>query len=114
MVFIGEALVSERHRLSIVSMFGEDHSSAQVLGQGCGHESRVVVECPDISFVSAVEEDWALFLIVVLQVNQVPHLVCGVVRSIKVVNRHIKEQFLWKLSSGLFDLPLDFALMLWA
>jgi len=75
-LFAREALISKRHRFSVVSMLSKHDSRAEILSESCGHEARVVVECPNVTLVSSIEKDCSLAFIVVLGVYQVSHLVC--------------------------------------
>jgi len=52
----------ERPAFSEVSVLSENDKGSEVLGQSLGHETGVLIESPDVTLVSGVEQDGAELL----------------------------------------------------
>ena len=61
-----------------VPVLGKHDQSAVLLRECFGHETRILIEVPDASFVASVEEDWSWLqfsmVVVILIINDVLHL----------------------------------------
>jgi hypothetical protein len=95
-VIFREGLIAERKGLSVISMLSEQYKAIESCRKILSHEAGVVIEGPNISFISAIEQDWWILIswLHVRIIEKESHLV-GRHSSIssEMINRCIKEKF---------------------